>query len=148
MERLTQHTDKTVEILGCTGCTMALLRCSVCSCLDRAKERLADYEDTALTPEEIRAMRDDYLEYQAARQTLGIHTWDWLLNVIKEGRVRVIPAKPGTMYRSKRGDVVELTAIHITSAPRQTVVYEGAAGLNACDELYFRRNFTKEEATR
>lgn len=112
--------------------------------LENVAGRLAAYEDTGLTPEQIATMAR---AAAAVKSAMGERTLEWLMEKLQEGRVRVIPAKPGTMYRSKRGEVVELTAIHITSAPRQTVVYEGPAGLNACDELYFRRNFTKEEAT-
>ena len=146
MERLTKRAPDWEAAVDCGNCG-SIGPCTAIKCRKIILEQLAAYEDTNLTPDEIRAMRDDFLEYQAAKQALGGHTWSWLLQVLKEGRVRVIPAKPGTMYRSKRGEVVELTAIHITSAPRQMVVYEGERGLNACDEVFFRRNFTKEEVT-
>lgn len=68
-----------------------------------ASERLADYEDTGLTPEEIKQsdkMLQAFIEHN--RKSQFPRTLDWLLDICKaeaEGRLIVLPCKVGdTVY--------------------------------------------------
>ena len=144
MERLTERLNNGAAYVVSETGTEGVGHYTTQRRLPEVITRLAAYEDTGLTPEQIATMARAAAIVKSA---MGERTLEWLMEKLQEGRVRVIPAEPGDLYRNKRGEVVEVTAIHVTTAARQVVVYEGAAGLNACDELYFRRNFTKEEAT-
>lgn len=57
MERYTEkHYDGNGHYLLCSG-TCETLNCGDCGILDKIVDRLAAYEDTGLTPEEVQQMR-------------------------------------------------------------------------------------------
>lgn len=143
MERLTK-TDHGIVLCAnrTNACTTA--GCGWCKNNMAVFNRLAAYEETGLTPEQIATMAG---AAAMVRSTMGERTLEWLIDMLRQGRVRVIPGRPGDLYRNKRGEVVELSAIHISSAPRQMVILEGVKGLTARDDVYFRRNFTKAEVS-
>ena len=142
MERLTERLNDGTAAMNCGYCEI-IDACTCLACRNMLKDRLAAYEDTGLTPEQIATVAG---AAAMVRSTMGERTLEWLVEKLQEGRVRVIPGRPGDLYRSKGGELVELSAIHISSAPRQMVILESEKGLTARDEVYFRRNFTKQEA--
>ena len=92
--------------------------------IDTAPMRLADYEDTGLTPAEVRSM---YGEWQAMMSVLNsIGGYDRLRELAeadKEGRVVVLPCKVGdTVYILRRtfdgADVVGETELWWTDIPQ------------------------------
>lgn len=115
MERLTKRTPAGVGTLrNCTGCPFAPRCPGVCVDQDKANTRLADYEDTGLTPDEITEMANDietrfirYIEKtygQDAGELLRI--WE----AAKDGRVVILPApakegdpKPDCFYNDNAG---------------------------------------------
>ena len=99
MERLTEkHYLATDHYMKCSGNCNVDMDCIDCPSFDRLVERLADYEDTGLTPEQCEnakviiesAFSDDTSKAERIRE---------LLKADKDGRLVVLPCKPGdTVY--------------------------------------------------
>ena len=73
-------------------------------------ERLAAYEDTGLTPEEIKAPFTEDTMINLAAQALGVETsrLRGLAEADKDGRVVVLPCKVGDkLYRVFAGEIFE-----------------------------------------
>lgn len=61
MERLTEkHYLGTDHYMKCSGNCNVDMDCIDCPSFDRLVERLAAYEDTGLTPDEIKSMKDEH----------------------------------------------------------------------------------------
>lgn len=65
-----------------------------------AVNRLAAYEDTGLTPEEVRAMNElfEYINEDCQALPKAVKRFQWLKNLInaeKDGRLIVLPCKVG-----------------------------------------------------
>lgn len=99
MERLTEkHYLGTDHYIKCSGSCNVDMDCIDCPSFDCLVERLADYEDTGLTPEQCEnakviiesAFSDDTSKAERIRE---------LLKADKDGRLVVLPCKPGdTVY--------------------------------------------------
>lgn len=79
MERLTKRIDGWVMRKGCHGICRA---CTGAECADLYPmiDRLADYEDTGLTPEEVKALvptPNDPLTLEELRE-MGLFEWLWV----------------------------------------------------------------------
>lgn len=91
-------------------------------------ERLAAYEDTGLTPEEIKAPFTEDTMINLAAQALGVEPSRLreLAEVDKEGRVVVLPCKVGdTVYFALLGRIIEKQVFSIVSFSNSTRIYCG-----------------------
>lgn len=101
-----------------------------CSQLDGnvVVERLAAYEDTGLTPEELKAPFTDDTMINLAAQALGVEPSRLreLAEVDKDGRVVVLPCKVGdTVYFALLGRIIEKQVFSIVSFSNSTRIYCG-----------------------
>lgn len=101
MERLTEkHYLGTDHYMKCSGNCNVDMDCIDCPSFDCLVERLAAYEDTVRTPEEITAMQNTLDEYHKVA--------DPLLRAQADGRVVVLPCKVGDkLYRVFDGNISE-----------------------------------------
>ena len=98
-----------------------------------ACERLADYEDTGLTPEEIKAPLTEDAMINLAAQALGVEPSRLreLAEADKDGRVVVLPCKVGdTVYFALLGRIIEKQVFSIVSFSNSTRIYCG--GTSEC----------------
>lgn len=97
MERLTEkHYLGTDHYMKCSGNCDVDMDCIDCPSFDRLVERLAAYEDTELTPEEVSALIKDWLRLcTTIRECGGIDRLRELAEADKAGRVVALPCKVG-----------------------------------------------------
>ena len=101
-----------------------------CSQLDGnvVVERLAAYEDTGLTPEEIKAPFTEDTMINLAAQALGVEPSRLreIAEADKDGRVVVLPCKVGdTVYFALLGRIIEKQVFSIVSFSNSTRIYCG-----------------------
>ena len=133
-----------------------------CSQLDGnvVVERLAAYEDTGLTPEEIKAPFTEDTMINLAAQALGVEPSRLreLAEADKDGRVVVLPCKVGERWTDEDGRAVRITAVIVSIEPFGTNIniyfdYEDATPDDAGSDCvtnwdYFSRHYTCIEAER
>lgn len=97
MERLTEkHYLGTDHYMKCSGNCDVDMDCIDCPSFDRLVERLAAYEDTELTPEEVSALIKDWLRLcTTIRECGGIDRLRELAEADKAGRVVALPCNVG-----------------------------------------------------
>lgn len=103
MERLTEkHYLGTDHYMKCSGNCDVDMDCIDCPSFDRLVERLAAYEDTGLTPEEVAALIKDWSDLcTTIGECGGIDRLRELAEADKDGRVAVLPCKPdGSMLNT------------------------------------------------
>ena len=91
-------------------------------------ERLAAYEDTGLTPEEIKAPFTEDTMINLAAQALGVEPSRIreLAEADKDGRCIVLPCKVGdTVYFALLGRIIEKQVFSIVSFSNSTRIYCG-----------------------
>lgn len=101
MERLTEkHYLGTDHYMKCSGNCNVDMDCIDCPSFDRLVERLAAYEGTGLTPEEVSALIKDWSDFcTVIGECGGIDRLRELAEADKDGRVVVLPCKVGdTVY--------------------------------------------------
>lgn len=101
MERLTEkHYLGTDHYMKCSGNCNVDMDCIDCPSFDRLVERLAAYEDTWLTTEEVSALIKDWSDLcTIVGECGGIARLRELAEADKDGRLVVLPCKPGdTVY--------------------------------------------------
>lgn len=70
MKRLTIRIDGSVYCPGCYhGQNCNVKRCEYCEINDEIREKLADYEDTGMTPEQVIEMQMDWVAMKATSET-------------------------------------------------------------------------------
>ena len=99
MERLTKRIDGWVMRKGCHGICRA---CTGAECADLYPmiDRLADYEDTGLTPEEVKALvptPNDPLTLEELREMDGEPVWG------ADGQCYIVNVKAGYAVDKDRG---------------------------------------------
>ena len=96
MERLTEkHYLGTDHYMKCSGNCDVDMDCIDCPSFDRLVERLAAYEDTELTPEEVSALVKDWSDLCAIiGECGGIDRLRELAEADKGGRLVVLPDVP------------------------------------------------------
>lgn len=146
-------------------CDIAQCRDLVCqqsgTCMQRQVwERLKAYEDTGLTPEEIKAPFTEDAMINLAAQALGVEPSRLreLAEADKDGRVVVLPCKVGERWADKDGRAVRITAVIVSIEPFGTNIniyfgYEDATPDDAGSDCvtnwdYFSRHYTCIEAER
>ena len=117
MERLTKRSPDTTKENGvcCTHfhspeCFMVEGNCSAgCKWEEAAWSRLADYEDTRLTPGEVRGLWGEWNAMMRVLNSIG--SYDRLRELAeadKNGRVMIAPCKVGdTLFRVFAGEILE-----------------------------------------
>ena len=91
-------------------------------------DRLAAYEDTGLTPEEIKAPFTEDTMINLAAQALGVEPSRFreLAEADKDGRCVVLPCKVGdTVYFALLGRIIEKQVFSIVSFSNSTRIYCG-----------------------
>ena len=135
MERLTEkHYLGTDHYMKCSGNCNVDMDCIDCPSFDCLVERLAAYEDTGLTPEEVTALQKDWSDLcTVIGECGGIDRLRELAEADKDGRLVVLPCKVGdTVWanldgmRHPRKCVIEFVNIgsHVT-----TIVFSTVDGL-------------------
>ena len=96
MERLTKkHYLGTDHYMECSGNCNVDMDCIDCPSFDRLVERLAAYEDTGLTPEEVSALTKDWSDLcTIIGECGGIDRLRELAEADKGGRLVVLPDVP------------------------------------------------------
>lgn len=97
MERLTEkHYLGTDHYMKCSGSCNVDMDCIDCPSFDCLVERLAAYEDTGLTPEEVAALVKDWSDLcTIVGGCGGISRVRVLAEADKDGRLVVLPCKVG-----------------------------------------------------
>lgn len=127
MERLTEkHYLGTDHYMKCSGNCNVGMDCIDCPSFDRLVERLAAYEDTGLTPEEVSALIKDWSDLcTTIGECGGIDRLRELAEADKNGRVVALPVKPvltpilsSVLYIIEDGEIYE------------DVLYEAVVGMS------------------
>lgn len=160
MERLTEkHYLGTDHYVTCSGNCNVDMDCIDCPSFDRLVERLAAYEDTGLTPEEVSALVKDWSDRcTIVGECGGIDRLRELAEADKDGRMVVPPCKVGdrlyevtgrktiSVYKV-RAIRVELFGLFIEWDIVEGFVWQSLAGINA-GEIGKTVFLTREEADR
>ena len=111
MGRLTEkHYLAEDHYMKCSEDCNVDMDCVDCPAFDKLIERLAAYEDTGLTPEEIKAPFTEDTMINLAAQALGVEAdrLRELAEADKDGRMVVQPCKVGDiLYRVFAGEIFE-----------------------------------------
>lgn len=122
--------------------------------------RLKAYEDTGLTPEEIKAPFTEDAMINLAAQALGVEPSRLreFAEADKDGRVVVLPCKVGERWTDEEGRAVRITAVIVSIDPFRTSIniyfdYEDATPDDAGSDCvanwdYFSRHYTCIEVER
>ena len=101
MDRLTKRLEDGQAVMNCLECDLNRDGCcTALACRNRLKDRLADYEDTGLRPDEMNAVKllAASADHEKARRLIELSKAD------ANGLVVVLPCKVGDMvYRLEVG---------------------------------------------
>lgn len=141
MERLTEkHYLAEDHYMKCSEDCNVGMDCVDCPAFDKLIERLAAYEDTGLTPEEIKVPFTEDTMINLAAQPLGVEPSRLreLAEADKDGRVIILPCK-----------VYETDGVRVYEHTVREVIYETAGGPAFDKNAIGKRIFlTREEAER
>ena len=108
MERLTKRDTDGQAMMDCEKCKAnwtgkhgkPMVDCTALYCRNRLKARLAAYEETELTPEEVSALVKDWSDLcTIVGECGGLDRVRALAKADRAGRLAVLPCKPGdTVY--------------------------------------------------
>ena len=107
MERLTEKYCLAEDhYMKCSEDCNVDMACVDCPAFDKLIERLAAYEDTGLTPEEIKAPFTEDTMINLAAQALGVEPSRLreLAEADKDGRLTVLPCKVGDVVYGFHGE--------------------------------------------
>ena len=111
MERLTKRLDNGEPARDCENCELKQdFECGDILCFERILARVADYEDTGLTPEAVETVKlalaaKNMVDLETLNNTPISRLVD-LAEADKDGRVVVLPCKPGAEVWATRHDKV------------------------------------------
>ena len=156
MERLTEkHYLAEDHYMKCSEDCNVDMDCVDCPAFDKLIERLAAYEDTGLTPEEIKAPFTEDTMINLAAQALGVEPSRLreLAEADKDGRVVVLPCKVGdTVWRIVRDGEPHITRDEVRDmyfADDMTLCVELVGGRVTFTEKFGKTVFlTRAEAER
>ena len=156
MERLTEkHYLAEDHYMKCSEDCNVDMDCVDCPAFDKLIERLAAYEDTGLTPEEIKDPFTEDAMINLAAQALGVEPSRLreLAEVDKDGRVVVLPCKVGdTVWRIVRDGEPHITRDEVRDmyfADDMTPCVELVGGRVTFTEKFGKTVFlSREEAER
>ncbi len=155
MERLTEkHYLAEDHYMKCSGNCHMDINCIDCPAFDRLVERLAAYEDTGLTPEEIKAPFTEDAMINLAAQALGVvpSRLRELAEADKDGRCVVLPCRQGDKlwtycdHPVKR--VYSFTVSDVSTLNGRTVLNTLGLGTISPEDIGKTVFFTREEAER
>lgn len=158
MERLTEkHYLGDDHYMKCSGNCNVDMDCIYCPSFDRLVERLAAYEDTGLTPVEIKSMQEEHFSgLEMAKLHSALMELKKYQEADKDGRLVVLPCKVGdrlyevtgrktiSVYKV-RAIRVELFGLFIERDIVEGFVWQSLAGINA-GEIGKTVFLTREEA--
>lgn len=158
MERLTEkHYLGTDHYISCSGNCNVDMDCIDCPSFDCLVERLAAYEDTGLTPVEIKSMQEEHFSgLEMAKLHSALMELKKYQEADKDGRLVVLPCKVGdrlyevtgrktiSVYKV-RAIRVELFGLFIERDIVEGFVWQSLAGINA-GEIGKTVFLTREEA--
>lgn len=147
MERLTKRLDCGTVVMDCDACKAKNAICTMKSCRNRLKDRLAAYEDTGLEPEEIKEHDTAYIEmitrtYGPISQKIGQS-----LKAEREGRI--VNYLPGDTVYDRFGVEWTVTTSEIHKFGDGALRYLYRCGHPGTDDycaLYADEILTREEA--
>ena len=117
MERLTEkHYLAEDHYMKCSEDCSVDMDCVDCPAFDKLVERLAAYEDTGLTPEEIKAPFTEDAMINLAAQAMGVEPSRLreFAEADKAGRVVVLPCKVGdVLYAAESAPVIPLHVMEV-----------------------------------
>lgn len=157
MERLERLTSRNEDCVSVNG--YGLYHLTMTEVVQMA-DRLAAYEDTGLTPEEIKAPFTEDTMINLAAQALGVEPSRLreLAEADKDGRCVVLPCKVGERWTDEDGRAVRITAVIVSIEPFGTNIniyfdYEDATPDDAGSDCvanwdYFSRHYTCIEVER
>lgn len=140
MERLTKRDTDGQAIMDCEKCKAdwtekhgeSMEDCTALYCRNRLKERVAAYEDTRLTPQEVISMHGEWRAMMSVLNSIGggYTRLRELAEADKDGRVAVLPVKPvltpilsSMLYIIEDGDIYE------------DALYEAVVGMSGNGEM-------------
>lgn len=110
MERLTKRTSDGQAVMDCKKCKAdwtekhgeSMEECTALYCRNRLKDRVAAYEDTRLTPGEIKSMQGEHFSgLEMAKLYSALMELKKYQEADKDGRVAVLPCEPdGSMLNT------------------------------------------------
>lgn len=154
MERLTEkHYLGTDHYMKCSGnCNNVDMDCIDCPSFDCLVERLAAYEDTGLTPEEVLSMSGEWCAMMSVLNSIG-GGYDRLRELAeadKEGRLVVLPCKVGdglwTFCSHPVEQVYSFTVTDISTLNGRTMLNTSRCGVVDARDVGKTVFLTREEA--
>ena len=116
MERLTKYDTDGQAMMDCERCKAdwtgkrgkPMVDCTALYCRNRLKDRLADYEDTERTPEEIDMDHEAAEQLRHLCRDCDLDRLEELAEADRDGRVVVRPCNVGdTLFRVFAGEILE-----------------------------------------
>lgn len=167
-ERMTKRDTDGQAMMDCEKCKAdwtgkhgkPMAGCTALYCRNRLLGRLVEYEDTGLTPEEIKAPFTEDTMINLAAQALGVEPRRLreIAEAEKDRRLVVMPCKVGERWADEDGRAVRITAVIVSIEPFGTNIniyfdYEDATPDDAGSDCvtnwdYFSRHYTCIEAER
>ena len=165
MERLTKRDNDGQAMMDCEKCKAdwtgkhgkPMVDCTALYCRNRLKDRLAAYEDTGLTPGEIKSMQEEHFSgLEMAKLHSALMELKKYQEADKDGRIVVPPCKVGdrlyevtgrktiSVYKVK-AIRVELFGLFIEWDIVEGFVWQSLSGINA-GEIGKTVFLTREEA--
>ena len=152
MERLTEkHYLGTDHYMKCSGNCNVDMDCIDCPSFDCLVERLAAYEDTGLTPEEVTALQKDWSDLcTTIGEYGGLDRVKELAEADKDGRVVVLPCKVGdglwTFCSYPVKQVYSFTVTDISTLNGRTMLNTSRCGVIDARDVGKTVFLTREEA--
>ena len=141
MDRLT-FDGNFCDICRCEGEYRMTSECADGPCSQRKVwEKLKEYEDTGMTPEQIQAAQETLRCFD----NIGIKRGNEIVKAEQEGRLVVLPCRAGETWRDGRGEAVVIDGYHYDIWAGWSILYHYADGDGcSCNRVYFEAHFTKE----
>lgn len=160
MERLTKYDTDGQAMMDCEKCKAdwtgkhgkPMVDCTALYCRNRLKSRLAAYEDTELTPEEVSALVKDWSDLcTIVGECGGLDRVRALAKADRAGRLVALPCKVGdTVYRIVRDADLHIARDEVRNmyfADDMTLCVELVGGRIILSEKFGKTVFlTREEA--
>lgn len=152
MERLTEkHYLGTDHYMKCSGNCNVDMDCIDCPSFDRLIERLAAYEDTGLTPGEIKSMQEEHFSgLEMAKLHSALMELKKYQEADKDGRLVVLPCKVGdglwTFCSHPVEQVYSFTVTDISTLNGRTMLNTSRCGVIDARDVGKTVFLTREEA--
>ena len=113
MERLTKRDTDGQAMMDCEKCKAdwtgkhgnPMVDCTALYCRNRLKDRLAVYEDTGLTPREVKSMQEEHFSgLEMAKLHSALMELKKYQEADKDGRLVVLPCKVGDVVYGFHGE--------------------------------------------